>query len=769
MFPLKKERITKKLGKGASGTVYAYQKDVDDEKWVVKKIHVGDSEELLNCLPEMVLGFSCDHPCVMPLKGYSVEKIGQEDYYLYLKFPRMKGTLKDKFDQQQRSQEPFPEKEIVKYFYSLVSAVNYLHSKKIYHRDIKLANILLDDNGNARLSDIGVAKHVSDEDMYQPLTGQKGTVQYTAPELLKSESNLTKESLIAGDAWGVGLVMLELCALKNRLFSPYSSRETIQEVQSNLYSELKKIYSKTLVELISKLLNFEPGQRIKIPEGKKILEEEYSCHLSSDLNVEGVETLRKKQKEMLKSYKNSLQDMISSANRLRQENSKLQEELQAYRLFINTSQSRIISEMNQFYSQRVAKLQADHQSLLEESQNSVQPELKMKLVVVGSLSSSKLHLINSLMSQPLKNYTHHEWFDWHSYSLFRSRKEFKLSIFSMPSEEKLGPCFDYYFDGNLVLIIVYSMIDKDSFLSVPYWIKYRTTRGLGENMESIIFIVGTEADCSEKIVKTREAQAIARKHGAFHMEVSSKTGMNIDQLREKILDEIEKSFDDKKKKFLEEKKNGHEKEIKSQNIVLPNRSELDTQDVVLPESQIRISIVGDYSTGKTNLFWALTTSYSFAEDCGLDGSETAYQTFLRHGKPLEARITHVYANEEYLSWYLDGSLVGIILYRIDKRYHFSEVSNWIKTYMKRAIGTEDKPIIFIVGTCLDLSDRREVLKEEAEALASMHGAIHMEVSLKTRENIDELRERIIDEIFKKFTVQPEKKKSSFWEFLGLKN
>jgi len=132
MFKLKKERINqKKIDSGASGTVFPYQKDADDLKWVVKRIHADDADEVLNSLPEIVLGFSCDHPCIVPLKGYSIQKGSEGDYYVYLKFPRMKESLKKRFEDQQRKKSPFTEQEIVQYFYSLVSAVG-IYTKRRY-------------------------------------------------------------------------------------------------------------------------------------------------------------------------------------------------------------------------------------------------------------------------------------------------------------------------------------------------------------------------------------------------------------------------------------------------------------------------------------------------------------------------------------------------------------------------------------------------------------------------------------------------------------
>lgn len=277
MFQLKKEKISqKKIDSGAYGAVFPYQKDPDDLKWVVKRIHANDADEVLNSLPEIVLGFSCDHPCIVPLKGYNIEKRSEGDYWVYLKFPRMKENLKNRFDEQKKQKTSFSEEEIVRYFYSLVSAVDYLHEKKIYHRDIKPANVLLDHEGNAKLSDIGVAKYVGEEETSQHLTEKKGTIDYTAPEILQEKGKLTKENLRANDIWGTGLVMLELCALERRIINPYIPREKIQEVLKKLEKKLKEVDNEELVDLIFGLLKVDPNERMKIEDVKRILGEEYS-------------------------------------------------------------------------------------------------------------------------------------------------------------------------------------------------------------------------------------------------------------------------------------------------------------------------------------------------------------------------------------------------------------------------------------------------------------------------------------------------------------
>jgi len=584
MFKLKKERINfkKKIGSGASGTVYPYQKDSNDLKWVVKRMHADDSDKLLNILPEIVLGFSCDHPCVLPLKGYSIEKGEQEDYYIFLKFPRMKETLKDKADELKKSNRQFSEEEIVRYFYSMVCAVEYLHKKKIYHRDIKPGNVLLDENGNAMLSDVGVAKHVGEEEIYQPLTGQGGTVDYTAPELLKDKSKLTKESLIAGDAWSLGLVILELCALKNRLFNPYSIPERIEEIQKCLYDKLKEIYSKKLLELILSLLKFEPNERIKIADLKKKLEDEYHVNTVDHTERIGVQIENDKRINQY-TAEEELRLLVES---LKKENLQQQNDLKKYRYFISQLKSEIFSGLDMSESEVIEKVLANYQDSLkklkesegilrnqslaqikepDDEEEKKEPQdivslgtipngnqlqsqrvvglsrLEIKVILAGRAACGKSNIASRLTSKPFnESYSATIGASYSQLDLNQDGKTLVLRIWDTSGQEKMKDMMGLYFKASSVAIIVYDITVRRSFDDIPEWIKLHTKHAGGP---TIILIVGTKLDrWNERKVSKEEAEALARQHGGISIEVSARTGENIDELREQVVSAILENY-----------------------------------------------------------------------------------------------------------------------------------------------------------------------------------------------------------------------------------
>ena len=58
------------IGRGGAGYVYGYQQKENDDRWVVKEMFAKSLEQLEQIFEEIVLGFSADHPSILPLRGY---------------------------------------------------------------------------------------------------------------------------------------------------------------------------------------------------------------------------------------------------------------------------------------------------------------------------------------------------------------------------------------------------------------------------------------------------------------------------------------------------------------------------------------------------------------------------------------------------------------------------------------------------------------------------------------------------------------------------
>ncbi|KAF4380589.1 hypothetical protein F8388_009714 [Cannabis sativa] len=148
-----------------------------------------------------------------------------------------------------------------KYFRQLISAVGYCHSRGIFHRDLKPENLLLDENGNLKVSDFGLSAIADDQIRSDGLLHTLcGTPAYVAPEILNQRGYDGAKI----DVWSCGVVLFVLTAG----YLPFND--------GNLMALYKKIYkgeyrcprwmSPDLKRFLSRLLETNPETRITIDE-----------------------------------------------------------------------------------------------------------------------------------------------------------------------------------------------------------------------------------------------------------------------------------------------------------------------------------------------------------------------------------------------------------------------------------------------------------------------------------------------------------------------
>ncbi|EAY19611.1 protein kinase, putative [Trichomonas vaginalis G3] len=148
------------------------------------------------------------------------------------------------------------ESEIIRYSLQIISAINYLHTRNIMHRDIKLENIVLDNNGDAKIIDFGLSEVVNDVN----LKTHCGTLIYMAPEMLSQRQFDGK----AVDIWAIGICIY---AMVTRTF-PWKSttdEELLHEIiQADIF--FPNFVCPTISELLHGTLVKNPSERAPAAE-----------------------------------------------------------------------------------------------------------------------------------------------------------------------------------------------------------------------------------------------------------------------------------------------------------------------------------------------------------------------------------------------------------------------------------------------------------------------------------------------------------------------
>ncbi|KAG6470866.1 hypothetical protein ZIOFF_071946 [Zingiber officinale] len=201
--PLKADSFEKleKVGQGTYSSVFR-ARDLDTGKMVaLKKVRFDnfEPESVRFMAREIKILRTLDHPNIMKLEGLIASRLSCS---LYLVFEYMEHDLAG------LSTSPdivLSESQVKCYMYQLLSALEHCHSHGVIHRDIKGANLLVDNNGILKMADFGLANFCRPGRKY-PLTSRVVTLWYRPPELLLGSTDY--EATV--DLWSVGCVFAEM-------------------------------------------------------------------------------------------------------------------------------------------------------------------------------------------------------------------------------------------------------------------------------------------------------------------------------------------------------------------------------------------------------------------------------------------------------------------------------------------------------------------------------------------------------------------------------
>lgn len=171
----------------------------------LKKEHADDPVHNMCMAKEFEIGITLDHPNIRRTLGFeNVDDLGKRIVLEYIDGITLSEILAE------GTMEPAKASHIAM---QIADAMKYLHSKQIFHRDLKPDNIMLShQGGNVKLIDF----NLSDRDDYVVLKQPAGSKRYMAPEQSEPDATPTAEA----DFYSLGVIMQELAAASgNRMLA----------------------------------------------------------------------------------------------------------------------------------------------------------------------------------------------------------------------------------------------------------------------------------------------------------------------------------------------------------------------------------------------------------------------------------------------------------------------------------------------------------------------------------------------------------------------
>ncbi|XP_051519538.1 cyclin-dependent kinase 12-like isoform X2 [Myxocyprinus asiaticus] len=201
------------IGEGTYGQVYKAKDKDTGELVALKKVRLDNEKEgfPITAIREIKILRQLNHRSVVNMKEIVTDKQDALDFKkdkgaFYLVFEYMDHDLMGLLESGLVS---FSHEHVQSFMRQLMEGLDYCHKKNFLHRDIKCSNILLNNSGQIKLADFGLARLYNSEES-RPYTNKVITLWYRPPELLLGEERYSP----AIDVWSCGCILGELFTKK---------------------------------------------------------------------------------------------------------------------------------------------------------------------------------------------------------------------------------------------------------------------------------------------------------------------------------------------------------------------------------------------------------------------------------------------------------------------------------------------------------------------------------------------------------------------------
>lgn len=249
--PVRGYELLEELGSGTVGTVYRGRQPSVAREVAIKIVRseLADDPEFVRCFEvEAQRVARLEHPHIVPLHDYWREPGAAYLVMRWLRGGSVAHALRG---------GPWSLEAAVRLLEQVTTALDYVHRQGVAHLDLKPTNVLLDPDGNAYLSDFGIARYARQPDALA------GAARDGGPPYLTSEDVTGERLTPATDVFGLGLIAFELLTGRHPYAgeSAESLRERVRRQPLPPLAELRPELGGEVEEVLRRATAVDPAAR----------------------------------------------------------------------------------------------------------------------------------------------------------------------------------------------------------------------------------------------------------------------------------------------------------------------------------------------------------------------------------------------------------------------------------------------------------------------------------------------------------------------------
>ena len=385
-------------------------------------------------------------------------------------------------------------------------------------------------------------------------------------------------------------------------------------------------------------------------------------------------------------------------------------------------------------------------------------EINIKLILLGESAVGKTSIINRYVEDSFSNDV------ISSSSMTYSRKRLTinkqniiLNIWDTVGQERFKSLSKLFFNDTKIVVLVYSITEKDTFIKLDYWLKtFQET--IGDDV--VLGVAGNKSDLFfQQTVNEEEGAKYAEKIGAIFSEISAKENKKgLDKFIEQLVTEYIKRNQNliTNRESIRLFEGDDERQLKAGCCTSnKNKRVIKKYGNIVKEKKgvINVIFLGENSAGKTSIINRINNDeFNFEEK----HTEKLNKTYTKYNKgkiKLQIIINDVDNDKKKSSEFIElikKSDIFFLVYDVKDDKSAGNIYYWIEviSQMKDDI---NKDLIYILANKNDKEDENKNFKliEKGRQIAEINNAKFKAISAKDNEGIDKIIEESVDEYLSK--------------------